>query len=393
METEPFSQENGLLTESNKPSRPRLRARYEARLASLYAAIEQRQIEDLAALAHAREGTIEERVVRALAATLGLPEGEVRRSDQTFPQLGGDSLAAVRAATLIADLCGVEVPVGRVLDPTRSVGGLVRYVEGRLAGEAARPTATFASVHGAGAETIRAEDLRLDRFLAAGEIVAAASPAAPAPGRAEVILLTGANGFLGRFLLLDLLDRAPPGGKVVAVVRAPSDAVARERLAASYVGVDPTLPARFAALSEDGRLEVYAGDLIQPRLGLSEERWDRLAAEVDALVHNGALVNHAFSYAQLFEPNVLGTVEVIRLALRRRRARVSFVSTVGVAAGLDRITPIREDEDAAALWQRRPIDSGYAVGYGTSKWADELLLRDPRAPRRRPRSPCSGCSR
>jgi fatty acid CoA ligase FadD9 len=97
---------------------------------------------------------------------------------------------------------------------------------------------------------------------------------------------------------------------------------------------------------------------------------------VDAIVHNGALVNHAFSYVQLFEPNVLGTVEVIRLALRRRVARVSFVSTVGVASGLTRASAVREDEDAASLWQRRPIDSGYAVGYGTSKWADEILLRD-----------------
>ena len=35
-----------------------------------------------------------------------------------------------------------------------------------------------------------------------------------------------------------------------------------------------------------------------------------LATSVDAMVHNGALVNHAFTYEQLFEPNVLGSVEV-----------------------------------------------------------------------------------
>lgn len=93
-------------------------------------------------------------------------------------------------------------------------------------------------------------------------------------------------------------------------------------------------------------------------------------------MHNGALVNHAFSYAQLFEPNVLGTAEVMRLALRGRLKSIGFVSSVGVAAGLERKAPVREDEDALALWKSRPVDSGYAVGYGTSKWADELLLRD-----------------
>jgi fatty acid CoA ligase FadD9 len=199
-------------------------------------------------------------------------------------------------------------------------------------------------------------------------------------------VLTGANGFLGRFLLLELLERvAPSGGRVVAMVRARDDRAARERLAAAYTRVDPKLPvgsadpklaARFGELSADSRrLEVVAGDLIKSRFGLSEERWERLADEASAVVHPGALVNHAFSYPQLFEPNVLGTVEVMRLALRRR-APIGFVSTAGVAGRLDRVEPIREDEDAAALWQRRPIDSGYAVGYSTTKWADELLMRD-----------------
>ena len=31
---------------------------------------------------------------------------------------------------------------------------------------------------------------------------------------------------------------------------------------------------------------------------------------LDTVIHNGALVNHAFTYEQLFEPNVLGSLEV-----------------------------------------------------------------------------------
>jgi thioester reductase-like protein len=53
-----------------------------------------------------------------------------------------------------------------------------------------------------------------------------------------------------------------------------------------------------------------AGDLAQPQLGLSQAVYDSLCAELDTIVHNGALVNHAYSYEQLFEPNVLGSVEV-----------------------------------------------------------------------------------
>jgi fatty acid CoA ligase FadD9 len=373
VEPQPFTRENGLLTESNKPSRPRLKARYGERLEQLYETIERSQIQDLYAPdtegAPARPSA--DKVRKALAVTLGVSDLDEGMLDQSFLALGGDSLGGVRLADLIKDLAGVAMPVGQILDPTATVRGLMRAVEARLSGEGA-PRATFAAVHGAGAGTVKAEDLRLERFVSADELVTAL----PAEGPARVVLLTGANGFLGRFLLMELLERVPAGGKVVALVRAPDDARAKQRLAEAYAGADPTLPARFAALSGGGRLEVLAADLIAPRLGLSADRWDRLAAEVDVVVHNGALVNHAFSYPQLFEPNVLGTVELIRLALRRRVARLAYVSTVGVAEGLVRSEPVREDEDAASLSARRPINTGIAVGYATSKWASEILLGD-----------------
>ena len=103
------------------------------------------------------------------------------------------------------------------------------------------------------------------------------------------MLLTGANGFLGRFLALDLLERAAShGGRVVCIVRAPSDEAALERRSASFQDPDPALWARFQALSA-GRLTVLQGDLMKPRLGLPDEVYDRLCEEVDCIVHNGSL--------------------------------------------------------------------------------------------------------
>lgn len=68
---------------------------------------------------------------------------------------------------------------------------------------------TCRSIHGADPSVVRAADLKLERFLSAEDLAAAASaaPAAQLPAEPEVALLTGANGFLGRFLLLDLLQR------------------------------------------------------------------------------------------------------------------------------------------------------------------------------------------
>lgn len=74
-----------------------------------------------------------------------------------------------------------------------------------------QPTgATFASIHSGDTQTIRASDLRLERFLTEADMAgaAAATPASQLPAEPEVVLLTGANGFLGRFLLLHLLEYA-----------------------------------------------------------------------------------------------------------------------------------------------------------------------------------------
>ncbi|MCW5851625.1 MAG: SDR family oxidoreductase, partial [Anaerolineae bacterium] len=80
----------------------------------------------------------------------------------------------------------------------------------------------------------------------------------------RVILLTGATGLVGG----DVAQRyAARGVKVYALVRANSDAEAEQRLAARL----PDVAQRPIAL---------AGDLTQPRLGLSEARWASLADEI-----------------------------------------------------------------------------------------------------------------
>ena len=68
---------------------------------------------------------------------------------------------------------------------------------------------TFESIHGQDTAVIRAADLDLDRFIPpkAATPRSQPKPASELPAEPKVVLLTGANGFLGRFLLLDLLQR------------------------------------------------------------------------------------------------------------------------------------------------------------------------------------------
>ena len=55
-------------------------------------------------------------------------------------------------------------------------------------------------------------------------------------------------------------------------------------------------------------------------------------------------------------------VQVMRLALARRKKALAYVSTVGVVGGLDHPGPVLESEDGPSLCAEHPGDNGYAMG-------------------------------
>ncbi|MGW4242867.1 carboxylic acid reductase, partial [Nocardia sp. NPDC004722] len=368
LEEEPFTQENGLLSGIGKHLRPKLKERYGARLEELYTELAQQQDEELAALrASAADAPVLETVCRAARAILG---GEEPRPDAHFTDLGGDSLSALSFSTLLRDLFDVEVPVGVIVSPTNALAQLAAHIEAERDSGGTRPTA--ATIHD-GTE-IRAADLTLDRFIDAATLSAApALPSAPQPPR--TVLLTGANGYLGRFLCLEWLQRLDEtDGTLVCVIRGRDAEAARRRLDEVFDSGDPELTRHYRALAER-RLRVLPGDIGEPNFGLSQADWQELAETVDLIVHPAALVNHVLPYGQLFGPNVVGTAEVIRLALTTTRKPVTYLSTVAVAAQIDPAV-FTEDGDIREISAVRALDDGYANGYGNSKWAGEVLLRE-----------------
>jgi fatty acid CoA ligase FadD9 len=189
----------------------------------------------------------------------------------------------------------------------------------------------------------------------------------------RAVLLTGATGFLGRFLGMEWLQGlADSGGTLVCLTRGADAAQARQRIEAA-LGSDSRLLDRFRTLAER-HLEVVAGDIGEPNLGLDKATWRRLSQTVDLIVHPAAHVNHVLPYHQLFAPNVVGTAEVIRLAITAKLKPIHYISTMGVSAVahqlVDEETDIRRGVPACV------VNDSYANGYGISKWAGEVLMRE-----------------
>ena len=119
IETEPFSLENGLLSGVGKFLRPKLKDRYGA---ALGAAVRQdgRRPDQRAARAAGRRcrpaGAGDRWRGRCRPRSAYRPATSI--PEARFIDLGGDSLSALTFSRLLADIFGVEVPVGVMVDPT-----------------------------------------------------------------------------------------------------------------------------------------------------------------------------------------------------------------------------------------------------------------------------------
>jgi fatty acid CoA ligase FadD9 len=371
IETTPFSLENGLLTGIRKLAWPKLKQHYGERLEQLYADLAEGQANELSELR--RDGAnapVLQTVTRAAAAMLGAAKSDLT-PDAHFTDLGGDSLSALTFGNLLHEIFDCDVPVGVIVSPANDLQAIATYIEGERHGSK-RPS--FSSVHGRDADEVHADDLTLDKFIDAATLAGAAELPGPAT-EVRTVLLTGSTGFLGRYLALEWLERMDlVDGQVIALVRAKSDEDARARLDKTFDSGDPKLLAHYQRLAAD-HLEVIAGDKGEANLGLDEATWQRLADTVDLIVDPAALVNHVLPYSELFGPNAVGTAELLRIALTSKLKAYTYVSTIGVG---DQIQPGKfvEDADIRDVSPTRQVNDSYANGYGNSKWAGEVLLRE-----------------
>ena len=191
-------------------------------------------------------------------------------------------------------------------------------------------------------------------------------PLAEHAGAPQRIFLTGATGFLGAFLLAELVQQT--AAQVYCLVRAERTGTGAQRLQAHLrqLGLWSTELAR--------RIVPVTGDLALPRLGLAEREFDALAEQLDTIFHNGGLVNFVRPYAALKPANVLGTQEILRLAGTATTKPVHYTSSLAIFFSRDPppTGPISELDTPALDWAA-------SSGYTQSKWVAEQLVLAARA--------------
>lgn len=203
-------------------------------------------------------------------------------------------------------------------------------------------------------EWIMADLARADRLPWVGR---------PEPVAPRRILVTGVTGFLGSHLLMDLLRHSD--ADAVCVVRGEDDEAAERRLGEALKSYSVPWSAEVRR-----RVTVVAGDIGRPRLGLTEERWEHLAREVDSIVNVAAAVDFLRGYPSLRQTNVLGPLHLAEFAMTGRLKPVHQISSTGVFNELG-TTSMGEDDPLAHVDRLH-------TGYEKSKWAAEGVLRRAR---------------
>ncbi|MFJ9663461.1 thioester reductase domain-containing protein [Streptomyces sp. NPDC101219] len=332
-------------------------------------------------------------LVAAIAATAGrfLPGGHLA-PDADFFDAGGTSVDAVELAAALEDELGVVLDLDEIFSDARPTSLARRCLPAAATGTATDtptaaddtpaphtpaseapapeppapptppPAARPAAAQGGPRAGARPEVL--DQILAdlalADRLPFTADPEPLPPRR---LLLTGATGFLGGHMLLDLLRHSD--AHVYCLVRAADEQAGLARLGEALAGH------RLPWSSEvRRRITVLPGDLRSPRLGLAEETWNRLADELDGIVGVGAAVDFLRGYASLRQSNVLGALTLAELAATGRPKPLHHISSVAVFNEVG-IVSMGEDDPLAHV-------DRLVAGYDQSKWAAEVALRRAR---------------
>ena len=175
-------------------------------------------------------------------------------------------------------------------------------------------------------------------------------------------LLTGGTGFLGSFLLSELLQDETID-VVYCLVRATSNAEAADRLKASMT------ERRLWNDEYASRLHVFAGDTSLHHMGLDDDDYAMLGTGVDMVVHCAAMVNLVYPYEGLRSANVQGTRNVIEFALYGRVKKLAYISTDAVFP--DGLKDCREDAD---MLKYANTLAEISNGYSQTKCVAEMLV-------------------
>lgn len=263
----------------------------------------------------------------------------------SFLELGGDSLMGFELVNKMEQKFHIKLDLREVLMDS-SVSGVANYIRRVLSG-------TKGSTKAANL----AQECRLD------EGIRIQTDYEKPSSECRKILLTGATGFLGAYLIRAIIRQYPKDHLALyCLVRADNEEAGIERLVRNME--------HYECWEESFRpyLHPVIGDLSSANLGVSDETYQMLTRDIEVIYHNGALLNFVFPYEFLKGTNVHGTTETLRLACTGKPKYYHYVSSYSVYD-----TP---NNKGRHVYENDVLNTskGFSLAYSETKWVSEKLV-------------------
>lgn len=306
-------------------------------------------------------------IAQALCQILGYEEID---STENFFDLGLDSLGTIELAASL-NRVGIDVaPEAIFKHPT--VQRLAKYLE------SAEDQSESTNNDYSNAAVLQRELKSNVRFQALKSGIKDTSANGAKTQLPQSVLLTGATGFLGSRLLVELLNSTDSYKTIYALVRAASEDEARQRITST---ANKYLPDKAQKHIKNAlkakRIIPLPGDVSDAKLGLTLASYERLAAELDQVLHLAATVNMVLPFENLKAANFEGVVNIAEFALHSKLKSLHYASTLSVFVSTDKNHGVLKESDR--LEDTKEIYGGYAQ----TKWLAEkalLELQDAGAP-------------
>lgn len=139
------------------------------------------------------------------------------------------------------------------------------------------------------------------------------------------ILLTGANGYLGSHILMELLTKSDK--EIIIIIR---NETRFKRAFKFYFNED--------YIKYRDRIKVFIGNITDNNLGVSEGEYLYLLNNVASIIHSAANVKHFGQMKEFYDINVTSTLNLLSLAATTN-SEFNYISTISISgAGMTRQT-------------------------------------------------------
>lgn len=192
------------------------------------------------------------------------------------------------------------------------------------------------------------------------------------PATIDNILLIGTTGYLGAHIIDEFIKQN--SGIIYCLTRPKNniDPTSRLKQTLSFYFGDKYIN-QFSK-----RIRVIEGDISKENLGLSDEDYNLIKNNVDAVINSGAIVKHYGLKGQFDNINVLGTQNVVDFC-KKENKRLLHISTMSVSGSGEKEEAIEETPENIN-YKKQFSETNLFIGqklkgvYTTTKYKAELIV-------------------